>query len=166
MDLLTLDWTTQRELELGVQMRPRETPQCPVCSYRSADCSCWQIDWLNQCALIFHSIFWNRIKPQACLTSNTRLIRVVSCTPYIQPTNRNLIRVTFGPFDCIRESRVQSLKKSWNGCHGRVWSYNWSYKTVSDRVRPYETIYTTVNGVHYTSELNSKCLNFLTTFKL
>ena len=29
-----------------------------------------------------------------------------------------------------------------------------SYKTVRDRVRPHETVYTTANEVHSTSELN------------
>ena len=64
-------------------------------------------------------------------------------------TNRVLIRVTLGAFECIRVSRAWFLKllKSQHGCHVRVWSYKRSYKTVWDRTRPYKTVYTTVHSI-------------------
>jgi len=74
------------------------------------------------------------------------------CKPYIQPNQTGRIRVTLGPFECIRESSVCFLNlKSWYGCHVRVWSYKRSYKTVAERVNSYETVCTTVPEVHPTS---------------
>ena len=60
---------------------------------------------------------------KACLTQNTRLIRLaIRVNHTFNRTNRGLIRVTLGPFECIRESRVWVLKllKNWHGCHVRV----------------------------------------------
>ena len=83
----------------------------------------------------------------ACLTQNTRLIRLairVNCT--YNRTNCGLIRVTLGPFECIRDSRVcflKLLKKltrvtcPWLIVLAIVQDRVRLYETVQDRVRPY-----------------------------
>ena len=45
--------------------------------------------------------------PKACLTQNTQLIQLtIRVNLTYNRTNRGLIRVTLGPFECIHESRV------------------------------------------------------------
>jgi len=64
-------------------------------------------------------------------------------------TNRDLIRVTLGPFECIRESRVWFFKNLLDSTDAMS-VYKRSYNTVGERVGLYDTVYTTVHEVHST----------------
>jgi len=64
-------------------------------------------------------------------------------------TNRDLIRVTLGPFECILESRVWFFKNLLDSTD--VMSvYKRSYNTVGKCVGLYDTVYTAVHEVHLT----------------
>jgi hypothetical protein len=94
---------------------------------------------------------------KAHLTQNTRLIRLATrVNRTYNRTYREFNRVKLGPFECISASRVWflKLKKNCYGWNVREWSYKWPYKTVGDRVRPYETVYTTLFEDQSTSEPN------------
>ena len=57
--------------------------------------------------VITHQTVLIKFKTKAFVTQNTRLIRLaIRVNRTYNRTNRGLIRVTLGPFQCIRESRV------------------------------------------------------------
>jgi hypothetical protein len=71
-------------------------------------------------------------KSKACLTQNTRLIWLATrVNRTYNRTNHGLIRLTLGPFVCIRESRVWFLKLKKIGTDLAI---------VQDRERPCETV--------------------------
>ena len=75
-------------------------------------------------------------------TGHTAYTVVHSCKPYIQPNQPQPSPNSLGSFECICESRSRFLKlKNRYGSHVRVRSYKRSYKTVRERVRPYEAGY-------------------------
>jgi len=78
---------------------------------------------------------------KAYLTQDTRLTRLSTCVNRTyNRTNRGLILVTHGPFECVRECRNRILKLNKNGtgvtsvCDRADMQ---SYKTARERMRPF-----------------------------